>query len=239
LWGIFGQSGLTMNENTEDKQNFYEEIKTKYLSRHATEREKSIDQLFIDLLRQDLRPLIIIGAAYIEELCKECFLNSLKFDSRKKITEDHSRELTFSFVSGMLWSQNYISEDIYNLITHLRKVRNKMAHNAILEQSDNNFIESKSKDINTILSKGWMTRHPDGLKSMNSVNSSYFIAIENLCFGLMGLSMWIIPEQKLGKLTFISGQNFLRVSIDIASFDYRTIQYFDRKYEIENKNTRK
>lgn len=220
-----------MSDKTADKTQYYFDIKNKYLAIHTTKREDSINTLFKNLLKEDLRPLVIIGTAYIEEICKECFLNSISASSRKKFTNAHGRELTFSFITNILWAQNYISDDIYDMLNHLRSVRNKMAHKAILEQHDDQFIESKSTEINSILNKGWVTRNAEEIEKLNDLNATFFIAIENLFFGLLGLSMWIIPEQKLAKLTFIDGQKFLKVYVDMESFDHRTLGYFKKKYE--------
>lgn len=242
--------------NPDAQEDIYSEIMDKYINRHLNERAEKISILINELTREDLRGLLIIGAAYIEELCNECFLQTLyKGKRRRKFEKDLRREMTFSMTSNLLWAQNYITDEIFELISIIRDVRNKLAHNAFIEQNHSDLIEAKAHRINELMQGQSFSFHPEmfgtnydlfnirmvELESENSSSiinqinkntKSYLVAITDMIVGLSVMSLWLIPEEKLAIFEINKDDNLLFVNVGRERFTENTFKHIENKYNV-------
>lgn len=237
----------------ERKDELYNIILDKYIAEHLDIRAEKISAIVRDLFTQDIRGLLIIGSAYLEELCFECFLQTLiKGNRRKKFVKDLKREMTFSMTSNLLWAQNYLSDDVYELITLIRDARNQVAHNAILEQSHSDKIESKANKIKELMegrsfafdtekfkenhiSKAIMLNRykvigSSPLNKLNEHKEQFLTAIADLISGLNILSLWMIPEERLAIYLKHQETKFLTVTVFDNNFTEDTLNHFSNKF---------
>ncbi|NEM99459.1 hypothetical protein [Pontibacter burrus] len=239
-----------------DFNQIYKEVADKYFKLYVDSRSEKVKTVLLDLHSQSLRGLVIIGSAYIEELCKECFLFTLsKGERRKKFEKDLRREMTFSLTSTFLWSQDYFANNVYEIISCIRDVRNKLAHNAIIEQSHSDYIEARAKKIIDLVQDRWIAANlPEKinfipllklkcfddnklyngkLKNEEELKEIFFKAISDIVVGLIILSKWIIPEQKLIRLSLEPGSEHIGVTFFEDRFDHNTLGYFDDKFKLK------
>ena len=215
-----------------EKNEIYKNIKEKYTEQHIKKFESRIDNILEELALQNKRSLIIMGCAYLEEVCKNCIYETMTKEGIKKFNGNHKRELTFSLASTLLYAQDYISEDIFSLISYVRDIRNKFAHVPLLEESHMQNINDRTKKIRKLLDSRWTTRNIKRIQTIEGDDPQlYYILFENLMLGFMGLQMFIIPDQKLARLQFVKNQDFLRVKIDVGSFNEKSESYFEKKFE--------
>ena len=220
--------------DSNEKSKIYDSIVDQYTSGHSTKYEEKIDLILEELSIQNKRSLIILGCAYIEELCKDCFYEKMTIKGRKEFKKRHSRELTFSSSTTFLYAQNYFSEEIFLLIDYIRDIRNKYAHLAIIEDKHRDSIKDRNKKLRDLLSGRWVTRDPERIKKLSDVDDQlYYIVFENLIYGLMALEMFIIPNQKLARLQFIKDESHLRVSINVGEINEYSESYFANKFNSE------
>lgn len=216
---------------TEQKSSKKDDIHKRFFAAYTDKRVATLDELFDDLKKRDLRSMILIGCAYIEELCKECFLSTLTEDSRSKFIDAFNTNITFSFASNILYAQDYISKDIILLIDLLRKVRNDLAHNAVLTTEHRKSIDSRIEKLKELTSGRLFTRFESEVKKMDEQQFICFMLIENLCYSFITLSMWILPTQRLAKMIFHKEYPFVRVLILVDNFNTGTTEpLFEKKF---------
>jgi len=218
--------------DSKKKDEIYNSIVDKYLSAHTKKFEKRFEDILLDLSTQNKRSMIIIGCAYLEELCKSCVYETMTKKGRKEYKKRNSRDLTFSSAITFLYSQDYFSEEIFNLINHIRDIRNKYSHLPIIEENHTQSINDRNKKIRDLLNGRWFTRNIERIKNIRDADKElYYIVFENLIFGLIGLEMFINPDQKLGKLEFVKGQKHLKIFVDVGKINEYTETYFSNKFD--------
>lgn len=218
---------------TDKKSSKKDEIQKRFFSGFAEKRTATMDELFNDLKKRDLRSMILIGSSYIEELCKECFLSTLTEGSRSKFADTFNTNITFSFASNILYAQDFISKDVISLIDLLRKVRNDLAHNAVLTADHRKSIDSRIEKLKELTNGRLFTRFEEDVKKMDLQQATCFMLIEQLCYSLISLSMWILPTQRLAKMIYQNEYPFMRVLILIDNFNPGTTEpLFEKKYTI-------
>ena len=217
---------------TKEKSATKDEIQEKFFEKFTKKRIDIMEKLFDDLKNRDTRSMVLIGAAYIEELCKECLVSTFTSTSAKNFMNIHGTAITFSFTSNFLHAQDYISEEILALITQLRKIRNDFAHNAVLSETHQKSIDSRFQEINKIMNGRILTRFSEAVNKMSPEQKTCFVLIEMLCYSLINLSMWIIPDTKLAKITLRKDYPFMNVYIWIDNFNpSTTLHKFELKFQ--------
>src|SRR5690606_26652168 len=103
-----------------------------------------------------------------------------------------STVITFGFTSNSLYAQGYISKDILELITLLRRVRNDLAHNAILSADHQKSIKGRVEEIKKKTKDRMVSRFDTYQQAMDEDRRTCFILLEMLCYSLIGLNVWII-----------------------------------------------
>ncbi|MFN0049360.1 MAG: hypothetical protein ACKVOU_09575 [Cytophagales bacterium] len=217
---------------SEQKNSIYKSIVNKYTKEHAEKFEARIELILEDLALQNKRSMIIMGCAYLEELCKSCVFETMTKEGRKECLKRHPKELTFSSATTLLYSQGYLSNEIFALISHIRDNRNKYAHLPIIEDNHIQSINARNEKIRQLLKGRWATRHLERINKIVDIDSQlYYIVFENLIYGLMGLEMFIIPNQKLARLQFIEGESFLRIHINVGEINEYSESHFIQKFQ--------
>ena len=218
--------------DSKEKESIYKSIVTQYTKEHSEKFEARIELILGDLALQNKRSMIIIGCAYLEELCKSCVFETMTQVGKKEYLKRHSRELTFSSATTLLYSQDYLSDEIFELISHIRDIRNKYAHLPVIEENHIQSINDKNEKIRELLKGRWATRHLERIKQIGDIDSQlYYIVFENLIFGLMGLEMFILPNQKLARLQFIKEESFLRILINVGEINEYSESHFIQKFQ--------
>lgn len=213
-----------------EKEQIYENIKAKLFQSNKNEIEDKIDIILDELAAQSGRSMIIMGCAFLEELCKNCVFETMTDKGKAEFKKRQGKEFTFSYATTILYAQDYFSEEIFKLFNLIRDIRNKYAHIPLMENNHIESIKNKNEKIREILKNRWVTRKMDLLRKIVDVDSQlYYIVFENLIYGLTALEMFIIPNQKLSKLQFVTNENFLRISIFISEINEHTESYFDSK----------
>ncbi|MDY0089904.1 MAG: hypothetical protein RBR78_06020 [Flavobacteriaceae bacterium] len=216
--------------DTSEKEKIYDKINKQHLKKHIDKYEKKVESVLDELSKQSGRALVILGCAYLEELCKSCFFETMTNEGRKKYLDNHNKELTFSLTSTFLYAQDYISKEIFDLLKYIREIRNKYAHIPIFEKNHIESIKAKNSNIRKLLDGRWISRDVEKIKKLEDVDDQlYFIVFENLIYGLMALEMYIIPNQKLAKLQFVQNQKMLNVSINMGEFNEYTEHFISIK----------
>lgn len=217
--------------DSNDKNKIYKSIVEQYTKEHLKKFEVRIEQILNDLALQNKRSMIIMGCAYLEELCKSCVYETMTQEGRKEYDKRHSRELTFSSSATFLYSQDYLSDEIFQLINYIRDIRNKYAHLPIIEENHIESINDRNKKIRELLSGRWVTCNKERINTISDDdNQLYFIVFENLIYGLIRLEMFILPNQKLARLQFIKDESFLKVFINVGEFNEYSESHFENKF---------
>jgi len=151
-------------------------------------------------------------------------------NKREGFNKANGVNITFSFTSQFLNANNYISDDIYNLIYNLRKIRNIYSHNAIIQNEDVASIKSRKKTITDILANRWVTSNYNDLKTMKEENAFYYILIENLTYSLIALNFWIIPNYHLATVQFIQAETQIKVTTHVGNFNEYLFSLFSQKF---------
>jgi len=218
--------------NKEEKDILYRNILDKYVSQRAQSFENDFDTVLNGLFDKDPRTIVIVGSAFLEELCKSCFLSTMTELGRIKFIDDHSRELTFSLTSNMLFSQDYLSKEIFDLINSLRRIRNHYAHSPIIKEKQMNSIDELTENVRKIIDNRWVTRYQESISQNKSLAAQlYLVVFENLMVGLISLHIWTNPNQKLAKLQFVKNQKSIKLAINVSVFNEYTEGYFREKYK--------
>lgn len=214
-----------------EKQKIFEIIKETYTEKHIKKFEKRFEKILEEISQQNSRSMIIMGCAYLEEMCMSCVLESMTEDGQKTFLKKHGREFTFSLATTILYSQDYFSNEILQLFDYIRDIRNKYAHIPLFEEKHLDSINDRNQKIRNLINKRWFSRDIERIKKIPDVDSQlYYIVFENLIFGLIALEMFIIPNQKLAKLQFIDGESFLRIQIYVEEINENSNSYFHKKF---------
>tara|TARA_B100001778_G_scaffold288312_1_gene256556 strand:+ start:69 stop:734 length:666 start_codon:yes stop_codon:yes gene_type:complete len=215
----------------EEQQKIIDEISKEYLHPYVVNIEEEFDSVLEELFEKDARSIIIIGCAYLEDLLKRCFLETMTKEGQKRFLSEHNREITISLTSNLLYSQDYLSKEIFDLINFIRKIRNKYAHKPILSKIDKDSINGLNANLREIIDKRWISRKLEDIGRNKDIDAQlYIIIFENLFLGLLSLNTWIHPSQKLAKLTFAPAKNHLIVSLHVAEISKHTKDYYANKF---------
>lgn len=218
--------------NSKQKNEIYKAIVKQHTKEHLEKFEARIELILKDLALQNRRSIIIMGCAYLEELCKSCVFETMTREGRRQYIKRQVRELTFSSASTLLYAQDYFSDEIFALISLIRDIRNRYAHLPVIEENHIQSINDRNEKIRELLKGRWATRNLEGIKKIGDIDSQlYYIVFENLIYGLMGLEMFILPNQKLPRLQFIEGESFLRIHINVGEINEYSESYFIQKFQ--------
>ena len=215
----------------ERKNEIYKELISKYYRPCVSKQESKILDILNELATQNTRSLVILGCAYLEELCKECVLATMTKEGKKEYIKRHNRELTFSFASTFLYAQNYISLEIFQILNQIRDIRNKYAHEPVIDENLMKSIKSKTESLRDSLKNRWLTLDTKRiLKLSDSDDQLYFIVFENLFIGFLALELFISPYDKIVKLKFIPNQTNLKIHINASLINENTLKNFKIKF---------
>lgn len=220
------------NVNNQEGNFRAEKINQKYFSSHLENFESKLINVLQKIAKYEFEFSILIATSYLEELVNEAFKQSFNLDRYKKFEDNLRISLTFSLKIEFLYAKGLIDEKTSKTLYHLRKIRNLLAHQSLLEDSHNKSIDSHIRNIETICDNGILSR-PETVQEVTDKRLLTIIpVIENLCIAFIGATYYINPFCRLGGVHYANkgyGKGFY-YSITPEFLSERAYQHLETKY---------
>ena len=225
------QSYITALNNQEGNLRI-EKLNQKYFSSHIENFESKLINVFRKIAKYEFEFSILIATSYLEELVNEAFRQSFDLKRYKKFEDNLRTSLTFSLKIEFLYAKGLIDEKTSKTFYHLRKIRNLLAHQSVLEESHKESIESHIKNIEAICDNGISSR-PETVQDVTDKRLLTMIpVIENLCIAFIGATYYINSFSRLGGIHYANkgyGTGFY-YSISPEFLSERSYQHLETKY---------
>ena len=207
-------------------------IREKYLGSHLEKFESKLARVFSKIAKYEFEFSILIATSYLEELVSEAFRESFELNRYDNFENNVKTSLTFSFKIEFLFAKGLIDDKTLKALNHLRKIRNLLAHQSVLEQSHEQSINSHIQNIQAICDNGISFR-PETIQGVTDSRLTVLIpVIENLCFAFIGTTHFINPFIKLGGVHYANkgyGTGFI-YSTTSEFVTERVLHHLEYKY---------
>jgi hypothetical protein len=211
-------------------------IKEKYLGPHLEKFKSKLANVFSKIAKYEFEFSILIATSYLEELVNEAFRESFELERYGKFENNVRTSLTFSFKIEFLHAKGLIDDKTSKILYHLRKIRNFLAHQSVLEESHEQSIDSHIKNIQALCDNGILFR-PETIQGITDSRLIVLVPIiENLCIAFIGATHFINPFIRLGGVHYANkgyGTGFF-YSVTPEYVSERVFHHLEYKYRSLN-----
>lgn len=188
----------SINLNQEIGESKVETLRGRYLTAHMKRFESKFLLVLQKIAKYDFEFSILIATSYLEELISQAFKESFELSRYDQFEQNTRTSLTLSFKIEFLYAMGFIDEKTMKTLDHIRKIRNHLAHQSVLEESHIQSINSHIENIESICDNGILYRK-ETISHVTDERLLFLIpVIENLCIAFIGATHFINPLMKLG-----------------------------------------
>jgi hypothetical protein len=186
-------------------------LKEKYFNSHIDKYKGKLLEVFRKISKYEFEFSILIATSYLEELISETFKLSFELDRYNDFEKNVRTSLTLSAKIEFLFAKGIMDKKTYKTLYHIRKIRNLLAHQSVLENKHEQSIDSHIQNIKNICDNGILYT-PESIEGITDKRLIALVPVmENLCFAFIGVAHFTTPFIRIGGVHYANkgyGQGF-------------------------------